>query len=136
MTTIDTHAADATGGVTASPSARVSSVSDWLTTTDHKHIGRLFIAVSLVGLVGVIVIATLLGIERIDANGSMLDINAITQLFSLYRIGLTFIVLVPLLLGIGIAIVPLQLGARSLTFPRLAPAGYRTWFAGPHLVVN
>jgi heme/copper-type cytochrome/quinol oxidase subunit 1 len=135
MTTIDTHAADATGGVTASPSARVSSVSDWLTTTDHKHIGRLFIAVSLVGLLGVIVIAALLGIERIDANGSMLDINAITQLFSLYRHGLTFIVLVPLLLGIGIAIVPLQLGARSLTFPRLAAAGFWTWFAGAVLVV-
>ena len=135
MTTIDTHAADATGGVTASPSARVSSVSDWLTTTDHKHIGRLFIAVSLVGLLGVIVIAALLGIERVDANGSMLDINAIPQLFSLYRIGLTFIVLVPLLLGIGIAIVPLQLGARSLTFPRLAAAGFWTWFAGAVLVV-
>lgn len=135
MTTIDTHAADAPGGVTASPSARVSSVSDWLTTTDHKHIGRLFIAVSLVGLLGVIVIAALLGIERIDANGSMLDVNAIPQLFSLYRIGLTFIVVVPLLLGIGIAIVPLQLGARSLTFPRLAAAGFWTWFAGAVLVV-
>ncbi len=135
MTTIDTHAAGAAGGVTASPSARVSSVGDWLTTTDHKRIGRLFIAVSLVGLLGLIVIAALLGIERIDAKGSMLDSNAIPQLFSLYRIGLTCIVLVPLLLGVAIAIVPLQLGARSLTFPRLAAAGFWTWFVGAVLVV-
>ena len=135
MTTIDTHAAGAQAGVTASPSARVSSVSDWLTTTDHKRIGRLFIAVSLVGLMGVIVIAALLGIERIDANGSMLDVNSIPQLFALYRIGLTFIVVVPLLLGIAIAIVPLQLGARSLTFPRLAAAGFWTWLVGAVLVV-
>jgi hypothetical protein len=43
----------------------------------------------------------------------MLDLDAIPQLFAFYRIGLTFVVLVPLLLGIAIAIVPLQLGARS-----------------------
>ena len=90
---------------------------------------------SLVGLLGVVVVAVLLGIERIDAEAAMLDVNSIPQLFSLYRVGLTFVVLVPLLLGIAIAVVPLQLGARSLTFPRLAAAGFWTWFIGAVLVV-
>src|SRR5258706_14676133 len=135
MTTIDTHAAGAAGGVTASTSAGVSSVADWLTTTDHKRIGRLFISVSLVALLGVIVIAALLGIERIDAQAAMLDVNSMPQLFALYRVGLTFVVLVPLLLGIGIAVVPLQLSARSLTFPRLAAAGFWAWFIGAVLVI-
>jgi heme/copper-type cytochrome/quinol oxidase subunit 1 len=143
MTTIvDTHAAgidtSATGdpaAVGALPSESTSSVVEWLTTTDHKRIGRMFISVSLTGLLGVVVIAALLGIERIDAEASMLDINSIPQLFALYRIGLTFVVLVPLLLGIAIAVVPLQLGARSLTFPRLASAGFWTWFVGSVLVV-
>ena len=135
MTTIDTHAAGASADATASAGARVSSVGDWLTTTDHKRIGRLFISVSLVGLLGVVVVAALLGIERIDAEAAMLDINSIPQLFALYRIGLTFGVLVPLLLGIAIAVVPLQLGARSLAFPRLAAAGFWTWFIGAVLVV-
>ena len=130
MTTIDTHAAGAAEGVTASPSVGMSSVADWLTTTDHKRIGRLFISASLVALLGVIVIAALLGIERIDGEAAMLDVNSIPQLFALYRVGLTFIVLVPLLLGIGIAVVPLQLGARSLSFPRLAAAGFWAWFIG------
>lgn len=139
MTTIDTHATGAEAGVpagvAASPGARVASVSDWLTTTDHKRIGRLFIVVSLVAMLGVIVIAALLGIERIDAEAAMLDVNSIAQLFSAYRVGLTFIVLVPLLLGIAIAIVPLQLGARSLAFPRLAAAGFWAWLVGAVLVV-
>jgi heme/copper-type cytochrome/quinol oxidase subunit 1 len=135
MTTIDTHAAGASAGVTASPSARTASVGDWLTTTDHKRIGRLFIGVSLVALLGVVVVAGLLGIERIDAEGAMFDVNAIPQLFALYRIVLTFVVLVPLLLGIAIAVVPLQLGARALTFPRLAAAGFWAWFIGSVLVV-
>jgi heme/copper-type cytochrome/quinol oxidase subunit 1 len=131
MTTIDTHAT----GVTASPAARSASVGDWLTTTDHKRIGRLFISVSLFALLGAVVVAALLGIERIDAEGAMLDIDALQQLFSLYRIALTFVVLIPLLLGIAIAVVPLQLGARSMTFPRLAAAGFWTWLFGSVLVV-
>ena len=135
MTTIDTRAAGAAGGVTASTSAGMSSVAEWLTTTDHKRIGRLFISVSLVAMLGVIVVAALLGIERIDGEAAMLDVNSIPQLFALYRVGLTFVVLVPLLLGIGIAVVPLQLGARSLTFPRLAAAGFWAWLIGSVLVV-
>ncbi len=135
MTTIDTHATGAQGGVTASPSAGLASVGEWLTTTDHKHIGRLFIGVSLVGLLGVIVVAGLLGIERIDAEAAMLEFNSVPQLFSLYRVGLTFVVLVPLLLGIAIAVVPLQIGARSLTFPRLAAGGFWAWLIGTLLVV-
>jgi heme/copper-type cytochrome/quinol oxidase subunit 1 len=135
MTTIDTHAAGAAGGVAASTSGGVSSVADWLTTTDHKRIGRLFISASLVALLGVVVIAVLLGIERIDGEAAMLDVNSIPQLFALYRVGLTFVVLVPLLLGIAIAVVPLQLGARSLTFPRLAASGFWAWCIGAVLVV-
>jgi heme/copper-type cytochrome/quinol oxidase subunit 1 len=132
---IDTHATGSSLDVTALPSARTSAIGEWLTTTDHKRIGRMFISVSLSGLLGVIVVAALLGIERIDAEASMLDVNSVPQLFALYRVGLTFVVLVPLLLGIAIAVVPLQLGARSLTFPRLAAAGFWTWFVGAVLVV-
>jgi heme/copper-type cytochrome/quinol oxidase subunit 1 len=132
MTTIDTHAG---GAPTTTSSARVASVGEWLTTTDHKRIGRLFIAGSLVAALGLVVVATLLGIERIDAEAAMLDINSIPQLFALYRIGMTFAVLLPLLLGVAIAVVPLQLGARSLAFPRLAAAGFWTWFIGTVLVV-
>ena len=48
MTAIDTHAAGAETSV-ASSGTHVTSVVDWLTTTDHKRIGRMFIGVSLVG---------------------------------------------------------------------------------------
>src|ERR1043165_6886657 len=112
MTTIDTHATGAEAGATASPGIGVASVGEWVTTTDHKKIGRLFIVVSLVALLGTVVVAALLGIERIDAEKALIDINAIPQMFALYRIALTFIVVVPLLVGIAVAVVPLQVGAR------------------------
>jgi heme/copper-type cytochrome/quinol oxidase subunit 1 len=134
MTTIDTHAAGAET-VVASSAARPALVVDWLTTTDHKRIGRMFIAGSLIAALGVMVVAAMLGIERIDAQAAMLDVNSIPQLFDVYRVGLTFSVLLPLLIGIGVAVVPLQLGARSLAFPRLAAAGFWTWLIGSILVV-
>ena len=65
----------------------------------------------------------------------LLDAGALPQLFSAYRVGLVFGVVVPLLLGLAVAVVPLQLGARSLAFPRLAAAGFWTWLGGLVLVI-
>ncbi len=41
----------------------------------------------------------------------------------------------PLLLGVAVASVPLQVGARSLAFPRLAAAGFWTWLGGLVVVI-
>lgn len=138
MTTIDPHAAGA--GTSAATGERAgglaTSVAAWVTTTDHKKIGRLFIAVSLVAMLGVAAIGAVLGFERIDASSSTIDVGALPQLFSLFRVVLTFGVVAPLGLGLAIAIVPLQLGARALAFPRLASSGFWAWCIGLGLVVG
>ena len=108
----------------------------WLTTTDHKGIGRhVHRQLARSALAATAVVGVLLGIERIDGDDSLLDAGALPQLFPLFRVGLVFGVLVPLLLGVAVAVVPLQLGARSLAFPRLAAAGFWTWLGGLVLVV-
>ena len=130
MTTIDTHATGA-----AEPGAGLAGVADWLTTTDHKRIGRLYVGVSLVALIGSLVVAALLAAERISTSGTIVELGSLTQLFAVYRFGLTYVVMLPLMLGIGVAIVPLQLGARSLTFPRVAAAGFWAWLIGSVLSI-
>ncbi len=141
MTTIDPHVTgagvdhvDAHSGERAD--GLLASVADWITTTDHKKIGRLFIGSSLLLLLGVAALGVLLGIERIDATDAMLDAGAMPQLFSLYRLVLTFGVVVPFGLGLALTIVPLQLGARSLAFPRLAAAGFWAWLLGTGMVIG
>ena len=142
MTTIDPHVAgsgtdaarvDAAGDRT---SGLLVTVADWITTADHKKIGRLFVGTSLLLLLGVAAIGTLLGIERIDAADDLIDVGAMPQLFSLFRLVLTFGVVVPLGLGLAVAIVPLQLGARALAFPRLAAAGFWGWLFGMIMVIG
>ena len=134
MTTFDTHAAGASA-TSSSGSGAIGAfgvgVASWATTTDHKKIGRLFIVVALIAAAGGAVVGALLGFERISASGySILDRDSITQLTSLYRVVLAFGVAIPLVLGIAIAVVPLQIGARAIAFGRLALFGFWMWVAG------
>jgi len=136
MTTIDTQPASAApSGSRLVGSGFVGSVADWVTTTDHKRIGRLFLAISTLAFLEAVVVAALLAVERIDIDSTMLDMGSLTQLFSLYRFEFTYLVLAPAAVGVALAIVPLQVGARSLVFPRLALAGFWTWFIGADLAI-
>ena len=130
MTTIDTVSNTATGS-----SGAASSIADWITTSDHKRIGRAMIVLGLLALLGIAVVGGLLGFERIDVNSVSLGANSIPQLFAIDRIGLAFFAVVPVMLGLGVAVVPLQVGARSLAFPRLAAAGFWAWFFGMALII-
>ncbi len=128
MTTIDSSTAAAPG---ESGVGRLLAVDvDWLTSTDHKKFGRLFMGVGVLGLLAAIVANVLVSIERIQGSTTALDSGAWEQLLSGQRVGLTLGAALPVAAGLCIAVVPLQLGARSLAFPRLAATGMYTWLGG------
>jgi len=106
-----------------------------LTTSDHKTIGKVLVGGSLLGLLAVAVVGVILGVERVDGDATLLDADDHSQLFAAFRVGLVEAAVVPLLLGVSVFVVPLQLGARSLAFPRLAAAGWWSWLAGVGLLV-
>jgi heme/copper-type cytochrome/quinol oxidase subunit 1 len=131
MTTIDPNAEVIASSVEAGDSALgrlLASVADWLTSTDHKKIGRLFLSGGLLGLLGTVAINVFLGIERSGIGN--IDDNAIAQILDAQRVGLVFGTLLPLAIGLCVAVVPMQLGARSIAFPRLAAAGLWLWAGG------
>ena len=132
MTTIDVHPVADTGSDTGPGTQALATVSEWFVTTDHKRIGRMYMSVALLMALGTAALGALL---NFDAASSFIDKGALAQLSSAYRIGLTFMVVVPLMLGIATAVVPLQLGARSIAFPRLAAAGFWMWLLGSILVI-
>jgi heme/copper-type cytochrome/quinol oxidase subunit 1 len=107
----------------------------WVTTGDHKRIGRMFIAVSLAFIAGALVISCLLAFERASTGSTFLRADAIGQLFSLSSIGAVFLGVVPLLIGIAVYIVPLQVGARTIAFPRAAAASFWVWLIGSGLLI-
>lgn len=106
-----------------------------LTSSDHKVIGRLLVGAALAATLASGALGFLLGLERIDGDGTTLPARVLPELFAGYRVGLVLGGVVPLLLGLSVAVVPLQLGARSLAFPRLAGAGFWAWLGGTAVLI-
>lgn len=135
MSTADTTAAlGARASRTGAPA--VAHVVDWVTSSDHKRVGRLMIAGSLVAAVATACVGAILGFERVTTDSfELIQITSTPQWIAFFRYGLVFLVMAPLLLGVAVAVVPLQVGSRSIAFGRLAQFGLWTWLFGAILVV-
>ncbi len=121
MSTIDTHASTAP----AASGAGLACIADWIGTTDHKRLGRLYLgAAASRSSASAVVVRAARRRAHLLPQGEWLDVGSLTQLFALERFGLTYLVLLPAMVGVAIAVVPLQVGARSLALPRLAVAGF------------
>ncbi len=134
MTTLDTHAPAGASDVSVAGRG-ASVVADWITTTDHKRIGRMFLLPGLVFSVAAGVLGVLLGIDRADTGSALIRPGAVAQVFYAYRYGLVFCGVAAVVVGMAVAVVPLQLGARSLAFPRLAATGLWFWLTGSVVVL-
>src|SRR5689334_14195430 len=89
----------ATGAPERRPARHHGGLAGWVVTDDHKRIGRLYMALSVLAVIGALVIGALLALERINPNAAqILPLDTVVQLFSLYRTGLVFLGVVPLLL--------------------------------------
>ena len=106
----------------------LAAIADWLTSTDHKKIGRMFLCAGLIGLLVTIVVNVIISLDR--AGIANIDDGATPQLLDAQRVGLVFGTLLPLAVGLCIAVVPMQLGARAIAFPRLAASGFWMWAGG------
>jgi heme/copper-type cytochrome/quinol oxidase subunit 1 len=112
-----------------------------LSTGDHGVIGRLYVLFALVLSGLALTLGVLIGVERADIDGGfgVFDqANELFQVFGLYRTTLILCGLVPLFLGLATAIIPRQLGASSVAFPRAAAAAFWTWLIGAitHIVAT
>jgi len=100
----------------------------WLTTADHKRTGRLFIVCSLLFLVLGAVFDLLVRLDLTSATDFVsLGADSFAQGFAFSREALTLLFLIPVFLGISMYLVPLQIGASNLAFPRAATASFWAW---------
>ncbi len=126
MTITETRPEEVSSPPGVAPAAP-AAVAGWLTTADHTRVGRLYVVVSLLSAIGVLVVGSLVMAERIEPGTRYLPADTIEQLTSFTWIGLAFLVVVPLLLGIAIAVVPLQVGADGIAYPRAATLSFWGW---------
>ncbi|MGB6111909.1 MAG: cbb3-type cytochrome c oxidase subunit I, partial [Acidobacteriaceae bacterium] len=92
---------------------------DWIVTTDHKKIGLMYIAASLMFLLVGGVEILLIRIQLAKPESTFLSPEQFNQLFTLHGTTMIFFVAMPILFGFGNYLVPLMIGARDMAFPRL-----------------
>ena len=91
---------------------------DWLTSTDHKRIGIMYIVLSLVMLSrGVVEGALMRTQQATGVNGGFLTPDHFSQLFSTHGTIMIFFVAMPFVAGLINYVMPLQIGARDMSFP-------------------
>ncbi|WHZ11162.1 MAG: Cytochrome O ubiquinol oxidase subunit I [Burkholderiaceae bacterium] len=109
---------------------------DWLTSTDHKRIGIMYVVIALVMLARAIIEAILMRAQQADGlGGGFLSPDHFAQLFSTHGTIMIFFMVMPFLTGLINYAVPLQIGARDVAFPVLNSISLGLTAAGAGLVM-
>jgi cytochrome c oxidase subunit I+III len=106
-----------------------SSVRRWFVTTNHKDIGILYIITSLFFLVFGGVLALLIRMQMWEPGGAIMSGLAYNQTVSTHGLIMVFWFLSPFAFGFANYVVPLQIGADDLAFPRLNALSYWLYLA-------
>ena len=107
-----------------------SGIWGWITTVDHKRIGILYLYTALTffiigGLEAVIIRAQLQG-----PNGQLVSAEMYNQLFTMHGTTMVFLAIMPLSAAFFNFLIPLQIGARDVAFPRLNAFSYWVYLFG------
>jgi cytochrome c oxidase subunit I+III len=95
-------------------------VLGWITTTDHKRIGLMYLFASLVLFAAGGVEALLMRTQLIRPDNGLVGPAAYDQLFTMHGITMIFFFVIPISTGaFGNYLLPLMIGARDMAFPRL-----------------
>ena len=99
-------------------------IGSWLTTTDHKMIGIMYIVTAflffLIGGTEALFIRAQLALP----NGKVLSPEQYNQIFTMHGTTMIFLFVMPIMSGLGNYVVPLMIGARDMAFPRMNAFAY------------
>jgi cytochrome c oxidase subunit 1 len=109
---------------------RGTVVVEWLSTTDHKKVGYLYLIASFgfFSLAGLL--AMLMRGELAQPGLQVVSREQYNQLFTLHGTMMMFFFATPLFAGFANVIMPLQIGAPDVAFPRLNALSFWLFFFG------
>jgi cytochrome c oxidase subunit 1 len=110
--------------------ARRTSLMDWLTTVDHKKIGTLYLHTALFFFVVGGLEAVIMRWQLMQPNNTVVSAELFNQLFTMHGTTMVFLVIMPLSAAFFNFLIPLQIGARDVAFPRLNAFSYWVYLFG------
>ena len=96
-----------------------TGVWDWITTVDHKQIAKLYLVAATAFFAIAGLEAMLIRTQLAVPDNTVIGGGAYNQLFTMHGVSMIFLAVMPLNAGFFNLVVPLQIGARDVAFPRL-----------------
>ncbi len=130
-------ASDAERAPAAQKRPRVSAgLGDWLTTTDHKKIGLLYVSTAFVLFLVGGTFAEMMRAELAQPGLQLMDVSTYNVLFSMHGTIMMLLFGTPVAVGFANYLMPLQIGAADMAFPRLNALSYWLFLFGGLIVLS
>ncbi|HET6877612.1 MAG TPA: cbb3-type cytochrome c oxidase subunit I [Jatrophihabitans sp.] len=111
-------------------------LTGWTSSRDHKRIGLLTIGTALGLFLLMGALALTMRTQLAQPNEHVVGAAVYDQLFTIHGSGMIYLVVTPLAIGLGVYVVPLQVGAPVIAAPRLTLIGYWMYAFGAACVLS
>ncbi len=106
----------------------------WITTIDHKRIGILYGVTAFINFLIGGIEALVMRVQLSGSNADIVSPEVFNQLFTMHGTTMIFLAIMPLGAAFFNFVIPLQIGARDVAFPRLNAFSYWVFLAGTLLL--
>ena len=112
-----------------------TGILSWILSTDHKRIGLLYLGTLLLFFMIAVSLGFLIRLEQWTVGATVMNAQTYNTLFSMHGIIMVFLVVIPgIPATLGNFMLPLQLGAQDVSFPRLNLLSWWLYLAGALIV--
>ena len=122
MSTIEQSAV--VGYETPKTERKGSILADWLSSTDHKIIGHMYLITSFFFFLCAGVMALIMRIQLLGPDNHIVSDQQYNELFTMHGTLMLLLFATPLFIGFSNELIPLQIGAPDVAFPRLNLLSY------------
>ena len=113
------------------------TVASWLLTKDHKRIGLMYMVVVTIAFLIGAVFAAGIRLELTTPAGDLVQSDTYNRLFTMHGVMMVFFVLIPAVPAIlGNFVLPLQLGAKDVAFPKINLLSWYVFVLGMALTLG
>ncbi|MFM7874724.1 MAG: cbb3-type cytochrome c oxidase subunit I, partial [Actinomycetota bacterium] len=130
MTTFATKPAERSLPKPPAPTSKGKLALKLLTTTDHKVIGYLYLATSFFWFLICGILALAIRAELAQPGMQYMSSEQYNQVFTMHGTIMLLMFATPLFVGFANVIMPLQIGAADVAFPRMNMLSYWLYFFG------
>ncbi|KAB2329845.1 cytochrome aa3 quinol oxidase subunit I [Bacillus mesophilum] len=106
---------------------------EWLTTVDHKRIGIMYLISALLMLFRGGADAIMMRAQLSMPENKLLDAQHYNEIFTTHGVVMIMFMVMPFIMALMNFVVPLQIGARDVAFPRLNALSFWLFFMGAML---